>query len=328
MSQPALRLLAPFTSLPPQDDAPKPQLILAASQRAYVRWHAHNMNSAVLEAFDVAQYGQRLSPNTIRNRGSLLRGPSTAASAPLLHLTTRHIRSHIGRTGISPGTARTELCAFRAFYSFAVSDGYLELDPTKGVDSVRVPKGEPRPFAREQIEAMLAGGAYRRTRIMILVGYLQGFLVSQIARVRGVDIDYLTNTIRTISKGGKERRVPLHPMLREISETMPTGWWFPARDGRDRPIQPSSVTDLITKAKIRAGIHDRKLTPHSLRHGFATDLVDRGVDIRIIQELLLHEDISSTQIYTAVSARRKDEAIRRIEHLTLPSRTKRPRVAA
>ena len=291
----------------------------SATERAYTRWHAPAMDNDVLEAFSEYQLSARLSTATVRNRASLLRGFTTAQGISLLEATPRDLRRHLGRDGITPGTARTERGAFRAFYAYCVEDGYLTESPAEKLPTVHVDRGRPRPFTLDQVVAMLTSGAYWRTRAMILVGWFQGFRVSQIARVRGDDIDYLTGTIRTVSKGGKERRVPLHEVIRELAHYMPPDdWWFPARDGSDRPIHSGSVTDLITKAKRRAGIIDPRLTPHSLRHGFGSELVERGVDIRVIQELMLHEDISSTQIYTYVSEARKADAISLVPRIEIP----------
>lgn len=302
---------------------------LSAEARAYARWHHSAVNDAyVLEAFAEAQAAERLSPATIRNRHSILTSLATRAGFSLLELELRDLRRYLARDGIRPGTARTERNAMRAFYAFAVEDGYLEEDPTAKLAPTQVPRAEPRPFSAAHVVAMMQSGAYFRTRAMILVGWFQGFRVSQIARVRGDDFDLIAGTLRTVSKGGKERRVPAHPVILELASMMPPqDWWFPARDGTDRPIQASSVTDLITKAKKRAGITDPRLTPHSLRHGFASELVDADVDIRTIQELMLHEDISSTQIYTRVSERRKAAAIVQLRQLEIPEHSGR-RIAA
>lgn len=281
------------------------------------------MDNDVIDAFNQHQRSLRLSPATIRNRESLIRGFTRYTGIPVTEATTADIRAYIGRDTITPGTARTIRNALKAFYTFAVDDEYITADPTARIPAVRVPKGLPRPFSREQIDAMLNSGAYRRTRAMILLGYHQGFRVSQIARVRGTDIDLLGNTIATIAKGGKDRRLPLHPTIRELAATMPHGWWFPARDGTDRPINGASVTDLITKAKKRAGITDPLLTPHSLRHSFGSHLVEHGVDIRVVQELMLHEDLSTTQVYTQVSEARKRESIERIPVMDIPKRAMR-----
>lgn len=298
-----------------------------ASQRAHFRWHDRDMDNDVISAFNQYQHSQRLASTTIRNRESLIRGAQRSLATSLLEATPHQLRTHLGRTTITPGTARTERGALKAFYDFAHADGYRNDNPADRLPIVRVPKGTPRPFTREQIDAMLNSGAYQRTRVMIMLGYFKGFRVSQIARVRGDDLDTLTNTIRTVSKGGKERRVPLHPMVAQIARQMPAGWWFPARNGSDSPIGGASVTDLITKAKKRAGITDPRLTPHSLRHSFGTDLVEQGVDIRVVQELMLHEDLSTTQIYTAVSARRKEEGIMTLEPMVMPVQASRRQAA-
>ncbi|PII81554.1 hypothetical protein BMH32_04730 [Leucobacter sp. OLJS4] len=282
----------------------------------------------LLEAFSVYQRAQNLADTTIRNRESIVRSFGRRVATPLLEVGTRELRQYIGRSGVTAGTRRTERGALIAFYACMVADGYLHSNPAEGLPVVRVPKGQPRPFSAEQVAVMLESGAYRRTRAMIMLGYHQGFRVSQIARVRGDDIDLAERTFSTVSKGGKPGLLPLHPEVAELALDMPrTGWWFPARDGSDRPIRGSSVTDLITKAIRRSGITDPRLTPHSLRHGFGSGLVEQGVDIRVVQELMLHEDLSTTQIYTQVSRKRKHEGIQALPSVRPPARSGR-RIAA
>jgi site-specific recombinase XerD len=282
------------------------------------------MNNAVITSFSAFQRGKGLSETTVRNRESILRTLGSRFERPLRELTVDDLREHIGRRGIQPGSRRTERGVIIAFYSFLHEEGYREDDPTGRLRPIKAPKGQPRPFTPEQVDAMLQSGAYRRTRAMILVGYYQGFRVSQIAQVHGHDLDLGGGTIRTVGKGGKERTLPLHPMIAELARTMPTdSWWFPARKDPSRHISGASVTNLITLAKKRAGIRDPKLTPHSLRHAFGTDLVEAGVDIRIVQELMMHESLSTTQIYTGVSARRKREGIDTLPIRHLPVRSGR-----
>ncbi|CAG7618539.1 Tyrosine recombinase XerD [Leucobacter soli] len=291
---------------------------VSAVERAQFRWHAADMNDAILDAFAIYQRSQRLALTTIKNRRHLLDGFSRRASLPLLQATTQDLRADLAREGVEPGTIRTERGALQAFYRFAVEDGYLTVDPSAALKPVRVPKNVARPFSVAQIEALLSSGVRRRTRAMILLGYYQGFRVSQIARVRGDDVDLLSGRLRTVAKGDKVRWVPLHPVIAELALDMPrVGWWFPARDGSDTPIQGASVTDIISKAKRRAGITDPKLTPHSLRHSCGTELGEAGVDLRVIQEILLHETIQSTEIYTAVSERRKRDGVEALPTLRL-----------
>ena len=286
----------------------KPQF--SAYRRAQARWETANMTNDSLEIFASYQRGKGLADTTVRNRESILRTLQRTIGTPLLDMGLGDLRRYLGRPGIKPGSRRTERGAMLAFYTFAQDEGLRDDNPTLRLDAVRAPKGQPRPFTAEQIDAMLNSGAYRRTRAMILLGYYQGFRVSSIARLSGQDIDLMADTIRTVGKGSKERTLPLHPVIAELAATMPRrGWWFPARGGRTGHISSASVTNLITLAKHRAGILDPTLTPHSLRHSFGTDLVEEGVDIRVVQELMMHESLATTQIYTGVSVRRKREGI-------------------
>lgn len=100
-------------------------------------------NELILEAFHLAQTAQRLSPRTIRSRGSHLTWLSASAGAPLLQITKRDILQHLERSGIAPGTARAELHAYRAFFDFTVGEWYLTDNPSGGIAAPKVPKGEP-----------------------------------------------------------------------------------------------------------------------------------------------------------------------------------------
>ena len=291
---------------------------ITASQQAMCRWHDPNVNDDVIQDFTLHMHAQRLSVNTVRNRVSILHSFARTLTTPLVEASPADLRRFIGGKDVKVSSARVYRLALLAFYRFAVDEGYCANNPAERLPVVRVPRGVPRPFTIEQIDAMLNSGAYKRTRVMIMLGYYQGFRVSQIARVRGDDIDPLSGTIRTVAKGGKERHLPLHPIIREVAADMPQSWWFPARDGSDSPIKPQSVTNLITKAKQRAGITDPTLTPHSLRHAFGSELVEHGVDIRVVQELMLHEDLGTTQVYTRVSEHRKTEGILALPVMQIP----------
>lgn len=284
----------------------------------------HDHDASALEMFVDYQRAQNLADTTIRNRRSILTTFARKAGT-LVDADVFTLRRYIGRDeAVSPGTRRTERGALVAFYTFLHVEGLRADNPSTKLPIVRVPKGKPRPFSAEQIDAMLAAGAYTKTRAMILLGYYQGFRVSSIAAVHGHDIDLLSNRIRTVVKGRKEVRLPLHPVIAALALTMPLDdFWFPARAGRAGHIHSTSVTDLITKAKKRAGITDEKLTPHSLRHSFGCDLVEEGVDIRVVQELLVHENLSTTQIYTQVSERRKSDGIHTLAPRDVPERSGR-----
>jgi site-specific recombinase XerD len=265
-----------------------------------------------------------LADTTVQNRESILRSLAKGCGRGPLDVTLADMRRQIGRPNVKAGTRRTERGAFVAFFTFLQDDGYRVDNPAVKLAPITAPRGTPRPFSQDQITAMIEGGAYTKTRAMILVGYYQGFRVSQIARVHSDDINRSEGTIRTVGKGAKVSTFPLHPVIRELAATMRTdGWWFPARGEREGHMRGTSVTNLITIAKHRAGITDPELTPHSLRHAFATDMIEEGVDIRVIQELLAHSSLATTQIYTGVSAKRKQAGILTLPMRTIPTRSNR-----
>lgn len=258
----------------------------------------------MLELFELTQRARGYSENTITNRRNIIESFDRTTEGNALAASSREVVSFLARREVKASSRRVYHVALVAFFRFLVTSGHREDDPTAKIPAPRVPRGKPRPFTREQIDSLLDSGAYKRTRAMILLGYYQGFRVSQIASVHGRHIDLRTLTISTVTKGSKERVSPLHPVVADLARTMPRNdWWFPARHGDDGHIQGAAVTNLVRRARIRAGIRDASLTAHSLRHSFGTHLIEDGVDVRVIQELMHHESLSTTQIYTGVSDR-------------------------
>lgn len=302
--------------------------IRGAYARAVEKWSSVGMDDDVLSAFAAYQRAQGLAPGTIRNRQSILSHAGRRSMISLMTATTAELRAHVGRDDVSLGTRRTERAAFTAFYAFAVEEGYREDNPALRLPRIRAPRGTPRPFTHEQIDRMLTSGAYAKTRAMILIGYYQGFRVSSIARVHGRDVDLTSGTIRTVAKGSKHLTLPLHPVVVELAQHMPADdWWFPSKLEQGH-VRSGTVTDAVRDAKRRAGITDPKLTAHSLRHAFGTDLVDAGVDIRVIADLMGHESVATTQIYTGVSAERRRDGLHRLYGITTPARSGRRRTGA
>lgn len=270
----------------------------------------------ILTEFAAFQRSKGLSQRTIENRDYMLRALARHAGMEPEQLTLRELRDRLGR-GVSRGTMQTERDTYRAFFSFLLEEGYRTDDPAARLPRVRAPRGRPRPYSSEQIDKLLACGSYRRTRVMILLAYYQGLRASEVAAVHGRDLDLEEMTIHVLGKGGKVSVLPLHPSVAEVAQTMPRdGWWFPARGGRTGHIHPHSVYDLMTRAKKRAGIQEPRLTGHSLRHAYGTDLVRSGVNLRAVQELMRHESLATTQIYTLVDERQLRDGI-----LNLPARS-------
>ena len=201
-----------------------------------------------------------------------------------------------------------------AFYRWQIETERRDDNPMDRIKRPKVPRTAPRPVPDEHMPRLLAAANRRRTRAMILLGALAGLRVSEIAQVRGEHVDVLGASLRVKGKGGVVAEIALHPMLAELAVTMPRrGPWFPTRvgnrSGKDH-ILGRSVSTLISGAMRRAGVPG---TPHSLRHWFATTLLDDGADLRTVQELLRHASLATTQIYTRVRPQRKADAVGRLD---------------
>lgn len=277
----------------------------------------------LLPQFAEYQRGKGLAERTISNRDYMLRQLRRTAGRPLAELTVQDLRHHLGR-GVSKGSMQTERDCYRAFYRFLAEEKLRDDDPSERLPRIRAPRGRPRPYTQEQIDALLTSGAYKRTRAMILLGCYQGFRAAEIAAAHGHDIDVESGTIRVLGKGGKVSFLPLHPTIAELARVMPRdGFWFPARKSNTGHIHSRSVSDLMSRAKKRAGISEPKLTGHSLRHAYGTALVKSGVDLRTVQELMRHESLATTQIYTLIDEDQMRDGIQRLPARPIPQRSGR-----
>lgn len=226
--------------------------------------------------------------------------------------------------GIAPSSMQRERSELQSFFTWAKDFGFVKKNPARRLPKVSVPRGRPRPLSLDQVHRMLTSGAYRRTRIMIVLGLYQGLRAHEIAKLRGEDIDVSSRTLFVKGKGGKEAVLPLDDVVAMIAPTMPQGYWFPSRGtNTNGHIHYRSVSDLMHKAILRAGITDARLTGHSLRHTYGTELVEHGIDIRIVKELMRHESLNSTQIYTAVSMNKMREGQAAFPVVELPRQSGR-----
>lgn len=209
-------------------------------------------------------------------------------------------------------TAATYYSYLMSWHKWLVMMDHRSENPMHRTQTPRRPERSPRPVADDDLIRLLNTRVRHRTKVMIFLHALAGLRVSEIARVKGEDIDRSANRIHVLGKGSKKAWVPLHPLLAELAETMPkTGWWFPGNSRRPgQPIRSKSVSDIIGNAMRRAGIQG---TPHALRHWYATTLLNDGADLRTVQELMRHSSVQTTQVYTQVPDARRNEAVGRLD---------------
>ena len=210
----------------------------------------------------------------------------------------------------SAATRATYKSALCAWFGWLVRMEYRVDDPMAKIGSVRVPKREARPIPDEHMPRLLATRMHRRTYVMIMLAAYAGLRVHEVAKIRGEDVDPVARTLTVRGKGEKLRRLPLADPLVELAATMPQrGWWFPSRAAAGH-VGAKSVSTTISQVMRRARVPG---TPHSLRHWFATTLVDEDVDIRTVQDLLRHESLATTQIYTRVSDEKRRTAVDKLD---------------
>lgn len=220
-------------------------------------------------------------------------------------LTTRQIIRWLAQCR-SPWTRRTYWTTIRAWHRWLLEQGLREDDPTERVPRPPQPKGVPRPAPTVSLGAVLET-APRRARAYIELAAFQGLRVHEIAKLRGEDFE--DEDLYVLGKGGHQDVMPVHPLVQQLRRGFPVeGWWFPSATELGH-VGPKAVSATISRAFHQAGY---AVNAHMLRHWFGTHTLRTSRDLRVTQELMRHQSISSTQIYTEVARQSKWEAVRRL----------------
>jgi integrase/recombinase XerD len=216
--------------------------------------------------------------------------------------------------GLAPSSIRRAQSAVRTYFAFLIAEGAVDVDPTERLESPRMGRRLPDVLSREEVELLLdAPGEdawlHWRDRAILELLYASGMRVSELVGLPLSALDLEEGFLTVFGKGSKERLVPVgEPALRAVrrylADVRPKldqggGQGRVFLNARGVPLSRTSVWTLVKESARRAGIR-RKVSPHTLRHTFATHLLEGGADLAAVQELLGHADISTTQIYTHV----------------------------
>jgi integrase/recombinase XerD len=272
----------------------------------------------LLADWDIWQLARGLADRTRSERARIITQAAKATGQhPAEFTVDALLRWQAGHSTSS--TRLTYYRALEAWHAWLLATGHRIDNPMVGLPKPREPRRRPRPAATSGIERLLASGIRRRTKVMVLLDCYAGLRVSEIAKVRGEDVDHDTRTLRVDGKGGVVRWVPMHPTLYAYALTMPKrGWWFPSHRYPDRPIRRDTASTTISRAMQRAGVTG---TAHSLRHWLGTESLAAGANLRVTQELLGHGNVATTQLYTLV---RQDELMAAVERLPDVTRAQVP----
>jgi integrase/recombinase XerD len=236
------------------------------------------------------------------------------------HLTSA--RAADGKPRWSAASVARAIVAVRSFHRFCLTEGHVVGDPSEDVAAPRVPQGIPKALTEAEVEALLAavtgdGPAALRDRAILETLYACGLRISELVGLDVGAVDLEEGFLRAFGKGAKERIVPVgHTAAAAIEAWLPAraAVLARARPGRAAPdalflnprggrLTRQGAWQIVAAYGLRAGLGGR-LSPHVLRHSCATHMVDRGADLRVVQELLGHASVSTTQIYTKVTQSR------------------------
>ncbi|MCD6434159.1 MAG: site-specific tyrosine recombinase XerD [Candidatus Diapherotrites archaeon] len=217
----------------------------------------------------------------------------------------------------APTTVARKAAAAKSFFAFMVAEGNLEENPTQNVGSPRVGKSLPKPISVSQVRLLLEQPAKRgapeakRDEAMLELLYASGMRVSELVSLNLTDIDTGGGYVRCFGKGHKERQIPIHPRAAQaveayVKEVRPGL----VRNSGEKALFVNQRGDRLTRQGLwqilkeyaREAHLDTEITPHTLRHSFATHMLGGGADLRYVQEMLGHANISTTQIYTHLTS--------------------------
>ena len=225
-----------------------------------------------------------------------------------------HFAAFISDLGIGPRSLARILSGVRQFYRFLVVDGYLEVDPTELLESPKQPDHLPEVLSTAEVDLLeqaidLTKWEGHRNRAIIEVLFSCGLRVSELTNLKLSNLYVDEQYIRVMGKGSKERLVPISP--RALDEL---NYWFADRNEmkikpgeedyvflnrRGHHLTRTMILIMIKRYALEAGIK-KTISPHTLRHSFATSLLEGGADLRAIQAMLGHESIGTTEIYTHI----------------------------
>jgi integrase/recombinase XerD len=262
---------------------------------------------------------RRLSPNTVSSyAGDVERFTEFMASnrrKTALKATREHVAAYVSglsKRGFDPSSVARNLSSLRAFYSYLVTSGLVQDDPTELMERPRLWKRLPQTLSVEEVTELLAQPDCGTTlglrdRAMLEFMYATGCRVSELLSATVANVDLEERQFRCTGKGGKERLVPLGSHACRVLETYlkkgrprllkDTRGGFLFLNSRGGKLSRMGFWKILRKHCVGANLKVRP-SPHVLRHSFATHLLEGGADLRVVQELLGHSSISTTQIYT------------------------------
>jgi integrase/recombinase XerD len=275
----------------------------------------------------------------LKDAADALRGRCDLADASVDML--RSYLESLGRQKLKASTAARRLSALRQYFKFLVAEGLRPDDPTAALDAPRRGRALPKVLSESEVAAMIDGVAREDKAAALRLGalleliYASGLRVSEVVSLPLAAARRDQPLLVVRGKGAKERMVPLNDAARHAlaaylevrGKFLPRSvkvspWLFPSRGGSGH-LTRQRLGQLLKDAAVKAGIAPARVSPHVLRHAFATHLLDHGADLRALQQMLGHADIATTQIYTHVATGRMAALVAEAHPLAKASRSRK-----
>ncbi len=279
-----------------------------------------------LERFRAFQIAAGLGERTIDGREAVLNALAIRTEKRPHAIRHDDLIDFLGRpharTGreLSPGTKQVERSYLQVWGRWAHEEAIIDHDPARRLPKVRMPRRRARPLHFEHIAAMLAKDhLWQSTLDLITIAANSGLRIGEIVKIHGRDYDPYTNELYSLRKAGFVQYIKLSPVLIEMAQRMPRdGWWFPSQyPNKQFPnggghILMKSASTRITSVMRSVGITDVRLTGHSIRHFYCCLLLSTGTPVHVVQEMMGHASLATTQLYTEVPEHEMQAAILRL----------------
>ena len=216
---------------------------------------------------------------------------------------------------LAPTSVIRKVASLRGFFKWATSSGILDKNPAATLEQPKTPQRLPKVVSVKEIDEMLHNNLTPLEHVIMELLYSCGLRVSELVNLKINDIDLSSKYVRCFGKGSKERIIPIGEQAKSVvKEFLPTRDFLIKKfDLTTKNLLIKDNGHFITRQDIYSFIHNqgklihKNISPHTLRHSFATHLLENGADLRVVQELLGHSDVSTTQLYTHISKKRLKE---------------------
>lgn len=272
------------------------------------------MYEAISQYLEYLEIEKGLSQNTLEAyRRDLYDFSENSDDINIISRMTINAFIHLLREkNLAPSTVIRKIASLRGFFKWAASSGIIQNNPASAIEQPKTPKRLPKVISINDIESMLKNNLTPLGHVILELLYSAGLRVSELVDLKVSDIDLTSKYIRCFGKGSKERIIPIGETAKNVVKE-----YLPYREliVKKFNLQTKKLLVLKNGKKVtRQDIYDfvhaqgklihKNISPHTLRHSFATHLLENGADLRVVQELLGHSDVSTTQLYTHISKKR------------------------